>query len=328
MGRVMRTAAVLAIVAIVPACTGRDVTVPRAHPAGTPAVTACGGPPGSVPLLGPGGGGCVPIARLSMWTCEGTGAPPFARRSIDGRSQRYVGGRFAVPVPEIPPSATPIGIADDLELFADPADARWLWVRRAGSAARWLALPDRAPDDPADVFFIGDSIADGAAGFFPAALVGWVTGFDAVPGRGSVGGIAPAASQAPLGHDAVVVELGTNDRDLEGFRANAEAILSSLAGVPLVLWQTVKGPPDLVLQRDVNRVIRDLAQTYPNVAIVDWAGRVHDDELSSDGVHPIAEHLDLMVTLVAPQLNAWLAAARRPPSADRCAATLSPASID
>ncbi len=328
MGRVMRTAAVIAIVASVAACTGREVSVPRAHPAGTPAVTACGGPPGSVPLLGPGDGGCVPFARLSMWTCEGTGAAPFARRTVDGRSQGYVGGRFAVPVPGIPPSATPIGIADDLELFADPADARWLWVRRAGAISRWLALPDRAPDDPPDAFFIGDSIAEGASAFFPAALPGWVTGFDAVPGRGSVGGVAPAASQAALGHDAVVVELGTNDRDLEGFRVNAEAILASLAGVPLVLWQTVKGPADLVLQRDVNRVIRDLARTYPNVAIVDWGGRVHDDELTSDGVHPNADHLDLMVTLVAPQLNEWLAAARRPPTADRCAASLSPASVD
>jgi hypothetical protein len=126
----------------------------------------------------------------------------------------------------------------------------------------------------------------------------------------------------------VVVELGTNDQDIEGFRANAEAILASLADVPLVLWQTVKGPPDIVLQQDVNRVIRDLARRYPNVSLVDWASRVKDEELSSDGVHPGADHLDLMVTLVAPQLNEWLAASRLPPSVERCGTSMSTPSVD
>jgi hypothetical protein len=328
MRRFARTAALVTIAVSMSACLGREIPVPQALPAGTPAVTACGGPPGSVPLLDPDGSGCVPVSRLSLWTCEGTGAAPFARHSVDGRPHRYLGGRFAVPVPEPPASAESIGSTGDIQVFADPADPRWLWVRRDGATARWLALPDRAPGDPPDAFFIGDSITDGAAVFFPPALPGWATGFDAVPGRGSVSGVTPAAEQAPLGHDAVVVELGTNDRDLEGFKANAETILTSLADVPLVLWQTVKGPADLVLQQDVNRVIRDLARTYPNVSLVDWASRVKDDELSSDGVHPNSDHLDLMVTLVAPQLNEWLAAARQPPGVERCATSLNSASVD
>ena len=328
MGRFARTAVVVAIGVSLPACLGREVPVPRALPNGTPAVTACGGPPGSVPLLDPDGSGCLPVARLSMWTCDGTGAAPLARHTVEGHPHRYLGGRFAVPVPAPPPSAKLIGATGDTEVFADPADTRWLWVRRGGATARWLSLPDRAPEDPPDAFFIGDSIADGASLFFPAALPGWVTGFDAVPGRGSADGVSPAAAQAALGHDAVVVELGTNDQDIEGFRANVKAILASLAGVPLVLWQTVKGPPDVVLQQDVNRVIRDIARTYPNVSLVDWAARVKDDELSSDGVHPSAEHLDLMVTLVAPQLNEWLAAARQPPSIERCGTSVTAPSVD
>ena len=48
----------------------------------------------------------------------------------------------------------------------------------------------------------------------------------------------------------------------------------------------------------------------------------------SDGVHPNAEHLDLMVTLVAPQLDEWLAAARMPPSFDRCATSIGAPSVD
>ncbi len=328
MTRFARTAALVTIGATLSACLGREVPVPQALPAVTPAVTACGGPPGSVPLLDPDGSGCVPISRLSVWTCEGTGGAPFARHTVDGRPHRYLGGRFAVPVPAPPATAGLIGATGDVEVFADPADTRWLWVRREGATARWLALPDRAPEDPPDAFFIGDSITDGASVFFPAALPGWVTGFDAVPGRGSASGVTPAATQAPLGHDAVVVELGTNDQDIEGFRANAEAILASLAHVPLVVWQTVKGPPDVVMQQSVNRVIRDLVPAYPNVALVDWANRVKDDELSSDGVHPNADHLDLMVTLVAPQLMEWLAAARQPPSVERCSTSITAASVD
>jgi lysophospholipase L1-like esterase len=328
MGRFARAAAVVTTVVSLSACLGREIPVPQASPAVTPAVTSCGGPPGSVPLLDPDGTGCVPISRLSLWTCEGTGSAPFARRTVDGRAHRYLGGRFAVPVPQPPRAAEMVGATGDVEVFADPNDPRWLWVRRGGATARWLALPDRAPSDPPDAFFIGDSITDGASVFFPAALPGWVTGFDAVPGRGSVSGVAPAAEQAALGHDVVVVELGTNDQDLEGFKANAEAILTSLANVPLVLWQTVKGPPDVVMQQDVNRVIRDLARTYPNVSLVDWANRVKDDELSSDGVHPNTDHLDLMVTLVAPQLNEWLAAARRPPSLERCGTSMTTPSVD
>lgn len=324
----MRAAGVLTIAVAMSACLGREVPVPQALPAGTPEVTACGGPPGSVPLLDPDGSGCVPIPRLSMWTCEGSGAPPFARHSVDGRPHRYLGGRFSVPVPDPPASAELIGATGDIEVFADPTDVRWLWVRTDGATARWLALPDRAPEDPPDVFFIGDSITDGASIFFPAALPGWVTGFDAVPGRGSVSGVTPAATQGALGHDVVVVELGTNDQDLEGFKANAEAILASLADVPLVLWQTVKGPPEVVMQQDVNRVIRDLARTYPNVSIVDWAARVKDDQLSTDGVHPNTEHLDLMAQLVAPELNTWLGAARTPPSLERCGASVGAASVD
>ena len=36
------------------------------------------------------------------------------------------------------------------------------------------------------------------------------------------------------------------------------------------------------MQQAVNRV-NPLVAAYPNVALVDWANRVKDDELSSDG---------------------------------------------
>jgi hypothetical protein len=40
--------------------------------------------------------------------------------------------------------------------------------------------------------------------------------------------------------------------------------------------------------------------------VADWDSFVSDDELSSDGVHPLAGHEDLMAKLIAPILTDWL----------------------
>ena len=43
----------------------------------------------------------------------------------------------------------------------------------------------------------------------------------------------------------------------------------------------------------------------PNAVVADWDSFVSDAELSSDGVHPVAGHEDLMATLIAPILTSW-----------------------
>ncbi len=251
---------------------------------------------------------------MLLWPCDGSA--PSLTRTLEGQPVRYLGGRYAVPVPAPPPQAVAAGSVPGWEVFVDPADPRGLWVRREGATARWLPLPATPPDEPPSVYFIGDSITDGASPFFAAALPSWTVGWDAVPGRGSASGVSIAQAQALAGHEVVVVELGTNDQDIEGFGANMTAILDALAGTPMVIWQTVKGPEPTVLAADVNRVIRDVARLYPNVAIGDWATVVHDDALG-DGVHPSGEEADLMARFQAPLLDAWLSAARAP-AGDGC----------
>ena len=74
---------------------------------------------------------------------------------------------------------------------------------------------------------------------------------------------------------------------------------------PLVLWQTVQGPPGVVQAEGVNAAIRELVGSRPTAAIADWAGLVGEEELSYDGVHPDLGHEDAMARVVAPMLTRW-----------------------
>ncbi len=102
----------------------------------------------------------------------------------------------------------------------------------------------------------------------------------------------------------MVIELGTNDADPAAFRENGASMLETLKHIPLVVWQTAHGPlPNIP---GVNIHIHGLVSQYPNAVVADWDSFVSDAELSSDGVHPLAGHEDLMATLIAPILSRWL----------------------
>ena len=91
--------------------------------------------------------------------------------------------------------------------------------------------------------------------------------------------------------------------------------MSAFRDVPLVLWQNVQGPPDVVPAEEINAAIETTAGRRPNVAIADWDADVPEEYLF-DGVHPDPEHQDAMATLIAPMLQRWRAAATGQPSCD------------
>jgi len=138
------------------------------------------------------------------------------------------------------------------------------------------------------------------------------TEIDALNGRTSSDGAAVAEART-VPDRAVVVELGTNDQSVAAFEANAERILASFRGAPLVLWQNVEGPPDLVPADEINAAIESLAGRRPNVAIADWDGSVPEEYLF-DGVHPDPAHADAMAALIAPMLQRWWSATTEPPA--------------
>lgn len=250
--------------------------------------------------------GCVPPSDLFGFRCS-PDEPPVLELSVGGVAERFVGGRFAVPVDRLPSNAFPIGEGADMQVYRVPDEPSMIYVGQGETVTRWLRLPRRRIGSPPTAFVIGDSIADGAAPFFSVSLPGWTIGIDAVVGRGTASAIAEAAAQGATRPDVVVVELGTNDADPKAFRKNAVTILDSLRRVPLVVWQTVHGPLDNI--PGVNTRIRGTVPRYPNTLIADWDAFVDDGQLSSDGVHPAPGQEDLMAKLLAPMLLPWLGAA-------------------
>jgi hypothetical protein len=259
--------------------------------------------------------------------------PVIVRGDGTPQQQRFVGGMFAVAVTSLPLNAQLLGRDGDMSVYGIPHQPQWLYVRRGDASERWLPLPTKpvqapaappvsfgpttAPLPPAptsspalgrqpSVLIIGDSIAAGATYYLQGYLPGWSSSVDAVVGRPSIVGvaIAEAAAASSPPPDVVVVELGTNDGDPVAFRANAEAILTALHDIPLVIWQTTHGPMSRI--PDVNAQIYRAALDFPNTSVADWNTFIPPGDLNFDGVHPLGQHEDDMARLLVPMLQNWV----------------------
>ncbi len=94
--------------------------------------------------------------------------------------------------------------------------------------------------------------------------------------------IATLNEQGRLG-DVVVVHLGTNGTISQ---SDMTRMMDSLAGVPQVLLLTID--VDREWTAGNNAAIYDAVNTYPNVALLDWAGlsdACPGDCFASDGYH-------------------------------------------
>jgi len=292
----------VALTVIVAAC---DEPPPSGSPVctrGAARITVFQGPDGE----------CIPRTGVVEYRCDGA-APVVVFDLGSEEERRFLGGSFTVPVPRLPEGAEVVGVGDEAQLVTVPDEPHRLYTVRASTITRWLALP--APpvvgDTPA-AFMLGNSLLDGGASAFPTALPGWSLEIDALNGRTSSDGAAVAEART-VPDRAVVVELGTNDQSVAAFETNAERILASFREVPLVLWQNVEGPPDLVPADEINAAIESLAGRRPNVAIADWDGSVPEEYLF-DGVHPDPAHADAMAALIAPMLQRWWSATTEPPA--------------
>jgi GDSL-like Lipase/Acylhydrolase family len=309
----MRRAVVMLVsVLTLTSCLGEPVNVHKgAAPAPSPGVGCSEGPVlGRISFTDPDGR-CVPETVLEMVQCDLDQPELIVRWAGTDHERRYLGGPYRVAVRDVPEGAEVIGNAASGHLvFAKPGEPNWVWVQDPMGVSRWLALPQGVPWEgrAPSAFFIGDSITDGAQTYISAALPDWTTGFDAVIGRPSSGGVTPAETQGQTDPppDAVVVELGTNDQASDAFRQNAIAILDALRAVPVVVWQTAHGPMETI--PPIDAAIRDVVTRYPNTVVADWNTYVTDAMLTSDGVHPLSNHEGAMANLQAPILDTWRAA--------------------
>ena len=270
----------------------------------TASATSCPAqaPETGTPLIRTGSDGCTDVAA-TLSRCAPRLDPLLTFSGVNGR--RYLGGRFAVPVRALPSDAPLVGRAGDLEVYREPGLGGRLYVADAEGISRWLALPGQRRVAPVSLSVIGDSISLGSATAIVDALPEWSTSIDAEVGRGTESGVPIAASVAASepGPTAVVVELGTNDENLDTFVTSARSILRSLRGEPLVVWIAPHAP--FPITPDVRAAISHLIGRTSNGVVEDWDAAVPLDALSSDGVHLLPDRVEVFADFVARELRAW-----------------------
>ena len=248
-------------------------------------------------------GSCAPIDRAFVYRCEPS-QPAVAVIDDGGGVRRFLGGQYAVGVPNVPPTAFAIGVTGFGALFEDPTNSAFLWVEADGKTERWLAIPNRNKlSDPTTVQMIGDSILDGGQTEVVASLPTWTVTIDALIGRGSEGAAGVAESLPNPAADAVVIEIGVNDADPAATAANAQRIIAAQGNARVIVWLTAHGPDvDVPL---VNAAIVGAMGAIPNGTVLDWDRLVPPDALSSDGIHPDTGQQGVLASLLAPFLQTW-----------------------
>jgi acyl-CoA thioesterase-1 len=198
-------------------------------------------------------------------------------------------------------------------------------------AAALAGKPAAAADKPVMIVALGDSLTAGlglaAKDAFPARLQAALaakgiaaTIADAgVSGDTTSGGLARLDWSVPPGTEGVILELGANDA-LRGLdpkvpRASLDAILQRLTarGIPVLLCGMLS-PPNLGADyaRAFNAIYTDLAKTYGTLLYPFFLDGVAGNRrlVQSDGLHPTAAGVDVIVAKILPDVEALIARVR------------------
>ena len=141
------------------------------------------------------------------------------------------------------------------------------------------------------VIVIGDSVVASTSKRYSndmcKALVplGWQVELDAETGRFVEFGAKVLDQRLSAGWDASVILLGNNYiQNQDGYRQQLDRLVRRLSPDPVVLLTVTEF---VSTRRAVNAVIREMADKYPNVTIVDWATTTAEDRTltGGDGLH-------------------------------------------
>ncbi len=314
--RPLRLGFLIASLALLAACDHYSATQgeppPSLTPVPSPFVAAQRDPcftpdppaPVTVSVVHRADGTCWPLSKELVYRCD-PAMPAVAEVDVGQGVRRFLGGSYAVPVAAVPPTALSEGVTPFGELFLDPGDPSFLWLRSDGAIRRWLALPNRSKlADPPTAQMIGDSILDGGQTDVVAGLPDWTVTIDALIGRGSSGAAGVAEALPSPAADVVVIEIGVNDPDAALTTANAQRSIEAQGGARLLVGLTAHGPEPQV--PEVNRAIWDAMGPLANGAVVDWDRLVPLDALSSDGIHPDVGQQGVLASILDPYLQGWL----------------------
>lgn len=137
------------------------------------------------------------------------------------------------------------------------------------------------------VILIGDSVLAGTASRYGGAMcealvpLGWNVEVDAETGQFVPWGNEVLDARLAAGWDAAVILLGNNFLgDKSAYKFELERMVTRLSPAPVVLVKVTLYRANRTL---VNEAIDELAATYPNVVVVDWAAlTTADRQLTGD----------------------------------------------
>lgn len=178
------------------------------------------------------------------------------------------------------------------------------------------------------VTLIGDSVADGIAGYASAVAIvqqGIVLDLEVAPCRRVEGIGCPVDGERPpsvvqlvqamgskIGPN-VVVAVGYNDFE-DQYAGNVEDAINALAaaGVKRIFWLTLRAArhPYVTMNADIAQA----AARHPQVSVIDWNvySRSHPSWFQSDGLHLLPAGADAMAQLIHQSLVTAGVAAKPP----------------
>ena len=154
------------------------------------------------------------------------------------------------------------------------------------------------------LLMIGDSILSSIAkryGNEACSLLvpqGWNVALEAEAGQFVEFGLQVLSKRWNEGWDAVVIELGTNFAgSATRYRETMEKILDRVGDTPVLMLNTTVFRP---VQKEVNAVIDELVNRYPNVTLLDWAAiSASGPVIGNDRVHPSPRGRVVLATAIA-----------------------------
>lgn len=158
------------------------------------------------------------------------------------------------------------------------------------------------------VLMMGDSILASTSKRYGSNMckvlvpMGWEVAIEAEVSRDASFGKKVLDRMYDDGWDAGLVLLGNNyDGDEQRYLKEMTTIIDRFEGKPVVLLTVTEFRED---RREVNDVIRSLAEVFPNVMIVDWASMSrYQGVLADDGLHLTEGGREVLAQVVAPTFD-------------------------
>ncbi len=190
-------------------------------------------------------------------------------------------------------------------------------------------------DPPAnDLLIISDSVLSGLIHRNAVATIGerlegdWRLTFDGRPGiyaevNGSIGRPARAGPRLlsvnywDRHDDIVVIGLGYNDAQTNGFRPGIEQMLELTSESQLVVLVTMREHGDgMYAYAEANAFLREQAAARPNVVVADWASlsAAHPEWVGTDGLHLTPDGAEVMADFLLATIEAGLLAQAETPT--------------